>query len=579
MTATQVDMSTLLPFATRSGYGDDDEDSYLPRTRREQRMCQLLNAVRDKADWARKWRTEDIRAKWTAELRALAQQGNWTVGAILARRPEGSSWWSAGRLDEIPLGSMNDADFQAVLDELDIQAEHVATAAGPDNVFAQDDALDETVRSTLAELVADQLENVPAARMDWHPRSNNQVLDLVHPSLYPLVYGRTRILKEAMGDLDDWSQFLGQGKRLRKPAGIKSAASNLGYSSLAFTSTRFQWLPSVFHVAASGAVMIGSYINNLRPDVHGALYPLLARVFEAALPLLENAVSRIQAPVPLRIKPDPYRWYGNGPHWSDREAYNTWYQSRLPAIPDPPKHFDKHSALVPPFSLRDRSLKVITKLANIHLTVDNPKYPGGSWHIEGMLNESIIATAIYYWDVENITESKLQFRSGVSAPAYEQSDDRGIEYAYGLYNDGPLVQNRGFITARQGRLVAFPNLYQHQVAPFELADPTRPGHRKIIAFFLVDPISPLGQEVVTTAQVPPQQAEWIADAWAHDPTFPLTEKLPREVLDMVVERMEVSMTRKEAMALRLELMDERTDFVEQNDVSVFGGAQFSLCEH
>ncbi|KNE62389.1 hypothetical protein AMAG_07611 [Allomyces macrogynus ATCC 38327] len=579
MATTQVDMSTLLPFATRSEYSGDDGHLYLSRTRHEQRMCQLLNAVRDKPDWARKWRTEEIRAKWTVELRALAQQGNWTVGAILARRPEGARWWSAGRLDEIPLGPMGDANFQAVLNELDFQAEHVADAAGPDNVFAQDDAVDENVRATLAQLVADQLENVPAARLDWHPRSNNQVLDLVHPSLYPLVYGRTRILKSAMDKLDDWSQFLGQGEPLRKPAGVMHAASNLGYSSGAFTSDRFQWLPSVFHVAADGAVTIGSYINNLRPDMHGALYPLLARVFEAALPLLENVVSRIQAPVPLRIEPDPYSWYGEGPHWSDREARDAWYNTRMPAIPNPPERFDQHSAIVPPFSLRDRSLKVITKLANIQLSPANPKYPGGSWHIEGMLNESIIATAIYYWDVENITESKLQFRSGVQAPTYEQSDDRGIQYAYALYNNGPLVQNRGFITARQGRLVAFPNLYQHQVAPFELADPTRSGHRKIIAFFLVDPISPLGQEVVTTAQVPPQQAEWIADVWAQDPTFPLTEKLPREVLDMIVEKMDVTMTRKEAMALRLELMDERTDFVTQNDVSVFGGAQFSLCEH
>ncbi|KAJ3367866.1 hypothetical protein GGF31_007027 [Allomyces arbusculus] len=143
-------------------------------------------------------------------------------------------------------------------------------------------------------------------------------------------------------------------------------------------------------------------------------------------------------------------------------------------------------------------------------------------------------------------------------------------YNSSLYNNGLLVQNRGFITARQSRLVAFPNLYQRQVAPFELADPTRPGHRKIIAFFLIDPISPLGQEVVTTTQIPPLQAEWIADAWAQDLTFLLTEKLPREVLDMIVERMEGSMTRKEAMALRLKLMDKRTDFVEDNDVMWIG---------
>ncbi|KNE70967.1 hypothetical protein AMAG_15229 [Allomyces macrogynus ATCC 38327] len=443
MATKQTDVSKLLPFTSRTE-GDDGDIAYLPRTRREQRMCQLLNAVRDKPDWARKWRTDDIRTKWAAELCTLAQQDNWTVGVIPARKPEDETWWYEGHMDEVPLGPMSNADFQALLDELDFQAEHVVTAAGPDNVFARDDALDESVRMTLAQFVADQLENVPDSRKDWHPRSNNQVLDLVHPSLFPLVYGRTRILKNAMTYLDDWSRFLGQGEPLQKPDGIISAASTLQYWGHRFTSNRFQWLPSVFNVAADGTVTIGSYINNLRPDTYGALYPLLARVFEAALPLLESVVSRILAPALLRIEP-------------------------------------------------------------------------GS--------------------------------------------------------------NRGFITARQGRLVAFPNLYQHQVAPFELADPTRPGHRKIIAFFLIDPISPLGQEVVTTAQVPPQQAEWIADAWAQDPTFPLTEQLPREVLDMVVDRLEVPMTRKEAMALRLELMDERTDFVEDNDILVFGGAQFSLCEH
>ena len=36
-------------------------------------------------------------------------------------------------------------------------------------------------------------------------------------------------------------------------------------------------------------------------------------------------------------------------------------------------------------------------------------------------------------------------------------------------------------------LLAFPNVVQHRVSPFRLADPTRPGHRKLLALFLVDP--------------------------------------------------------------------------------------------
>jgi len=47
---------------------------------------------------------------------------------------------------------------------------------------------------------------------DWHPKSNGQVLDLVHPSLFPLVYGRSRILEDgAEMTLDNCLSFCGQG--------------------------------------------------------------------------------------------------------------------------------------------------------------------------------------------------------------------------------------------------------------------------------------------------------------------------------------------------------------------------------
>ena len=69
------------------------------------------------------------------------------------------------------------------------------------------------------------------------------------------------------------------------------------------------------------------------------------------------------------------------------------------------------------------NLKVIVKLANIELTPENPSYAGGSWHVEGGINEDIIATVLYYYDVENITESRLSFRTGFDDPNYEQGDD------------------------------------------------------------------------------------------------------------------------------------------------------------
>ena len=37
-------------------------------------------------------------------------------------------------------------------------------------------------------------------------------------------------------------------------------------------------------------------------------------------------------------------------------------------------------------SLRGRTLQIIVKLANIILTPDEPEYPGGKWHVEGVMS-------------------------------------------------------------------------------------------------------------------------------------------------------------------------------------------------
>lgn len=51
-----------------------------------------------------------------------------------------------------------------------------------------------------------------------------------------------------------------------------------------------------------------------------------------------------------------------------------------------------------------------------------------------MANERIVASGIYYYDCENITDSQLAFRIGVNfeGVGYEQSDSRGIMLTWGL---------------------------------------------------------------------------------------------------------------------------------------------------
>ncbi|KIO15829.1 hypothetical protein M407DRAFT_235401 [Tulasnella calospora MUT 4182] len=96
-----------------------------------------------------------------------------------------------------------------------------------------------------------------------------------------------------------------------------------------------------------------------------------------------------------------------------------------------------------------------------------------------MANERIVASGIYYYDSENITESQLAFRMAVTSfnLPYEQSDGKAIEKIWvaiepGLWcgQDHPKAMH------------CIPNDYQHQVSPFALVDPTKSGHGKIMSW-------------------------------------------------------------------------------------------------
>lgn len=67
-------------------------------------------------------------------------------------------------------------------------------------MFQCDGLVDAELLSSLRGAVA-VLENVPEKDKDWHPDSDQQVLDLVHPSLYCLVYGVSPKLPSPAADI------------------------------------------------------------------------------------------------------------------------------------------------------------------------------------------------------------------------------------------------------------------------------------------------------------------------------------------------------------------------------------------
>ncbi|WP_332909559.1 DUF4246 domain-containing protein [Nocardia yamanashiensis] len=476
------------------------------RTVREREMMRLSAGIRGKSRWFDKMHDAEIVAGWTREA---AEQG------------------------------LTDAQIRYVLAELAHYAELRDEADGievsaVDGVWQSDSLIGDGLRSRLREAVR-VLEEVPAEELDWHPGSDEQVLDLVHPSLFCLV--------RSVSPVDD---AVWQGPRER----------DARYAH----SEKFQWLPTDVEVGADGVAVFRSYVNNVDPVAHAELESVLPLLFARVRPLFENVLSDLRNPKPVRIKTNPWSWYDNAPdkpvepdeddedqdedaYDEYRQAYEEWWHHRRPVVPDAPEYTPP--AAVDRIDLRGR-LQVIVKLANIHLTPEKPEYLGGSWHVEGMLNESIVATAIYYWESENITDSHLSFRAAIDEPNYEQNDHPGISEVFGLSDEDPLNQFLGSVPTTPGRCLAFPNILQHRVGPFALADPTRPGHRKMLAFFLVDPAT----TITSTADVPPQQP------WSPTST----------------------MTLEQARTYREELMRERKFFIGAHNEELYE-REFSLCEH
>lgn len=451
------------------------------------------------------------------------------------------------------------------------------------------------------------VENIPDRLKDWHPGSNEQVLDLVHPSLFPLVYGLSRILPMTTIGLKDCVRSCGDGETIPSQSEDEVNLSRARHipewewdSHVRLWSLRFQWLPCEVAFTGHEDVKITSYINNLHPVHHENVYGVIEKIIAKAVPLWSQIlgsfeyrkgkgrimpVDMIEYEYPLgEVYP---RQEGETSDDEDFwERSNQWIRANRILIKPDARIFSTPTQPSKPFDLREKfaqkGLQVIVKLANIHLTPSSPKYPGGSWHIEGQLNEHICASALYYYDEVNITPSHLAFRQSCCGDdlmdvGYEQEDHEGLEYLWDIEQNGPTIQDLGTVLTREGRLLAWPNVLQHQVQPFELQDESKPGHRKILALFLVDPF----QHIISTANVPPQRKDW----WTEEvmktiaPSKGKFAELPPELMQNVLNGVDgFPISLEKAKDIRTELMGERSVFVQNVDRKMHSN-QFNFCEH
>uniref|UniRef100_A0A914DFT8 Uncharacterized protein n=1 Tax=Acrobeloides nanus TaxID=290746 RepID=A0A914DFT8_9BILA len=334
-----------------------------PLTLKELKLLSLEAAIRLKKDWTTKIFDESIIAKWKIEYNSQQDE------------------------------TIDDSYFDYAIAECRYQAESSSGGilmSPVDGVFQSDTIVTQDILGDLLECVT-ALENRPFK--DWHPGSNEQVLDLVHPSLYPYVYGVSRQLpKQANNKKLTWNELFGRGEtQFFQGGGSDNESKN------------FQWLPSEFVIdSVTGAVQIDSYINNLHPEEHESLYATLEKIFSKFVPMFEILLTRLVNPIELRLGLPEYEWVDSDEEGSGEDEE---YDDGDEDVEHTRRFIDlKPGDFKPPnlpknvFSLKGKRLQVIVKLSNIHLTPEKPRYPGGVWHVEGMLNERIVASGIYCLD-------------------------------------------------------------------------------------------------------------------------------------------------------------------------------------
>lgn len=350
------------------------------------------------------------------------------------------------------------------------------------------------------------------------------VLELVDPCLYPIDFLDTRILRRGKVPLQGCSSIICEGD------------DNAYWEREILHGGPIIWAPYQYLPSDISWVdnkpKITTYINNLHPEYHSDLYKVFEEVIDATVPLWEECLFRRRDVFSPRIdlcsEGDKDFYIPEGVQYSPPDEninvgdeietyrntilYQDWFDDhKILRWPEPRANCPRQRRPDSKPNLKKdfpSGVQIIFKLTNIHLTPEKPVYSGKGWLVEGALNDRIVATALYYYEDENIMDSKVSFRQALDSESIRiippSNQYESLERYLGVMSDEEPFQKLGDVLTPEGRLLAFPNVFQHKMKPLELRDPTKPGYQKILTMFLVEPSLP----VLSTAVVPPQQRDW-----------------------------------------------------------------------
>lgn len=262
----------------------------------------------------------------------------------------------------------------------------------------------------------------------YYPNAMNRQRDLLSVALYPLVYGKSRILPDRVIRLDEALSYAGQGEVIPVPKESGITREDIAWRVLSRAdiqvrpySRYHQLLPADWKLGDDGRWHIETYINNLHPVKHKNIYGLIEDAFNCLVPQWDATTTPLKDMLHSRARIEyrkaEYRPVSDevncqAPQIQPREAQSEfdarleeWRMKNCRAIqPDvgkflpwavPPRLMSKlpedltstvrvEQAVDLKRDYKNRGLQVVTRILGVDLSPEDPYYET-DWHVEGQM--------------------------------------------------------------------------------------------------------------------------------------------------------------------------------------------------
>ena len=262
---------------------------------REVAMLILMDRLTDKPDWHEKIFNRTIVEEWKEEALSQPEQPLWDkiIACKNIVKP---------KFQRI----LTERAFDYCIDELKAKAAHfkqtglVLTMNSNQNMMVKSDtAVSGELRREL-QAAFEKLSRDQAADPDYNPDTAYIVQDMVHPSMYPFVYGKSIFIQdEVVGVQDAIEKWAGKGEVSKdspyaEPEQDPDATrgqDNLQHVQDRYWSKKYQWLPANLAFNDDGTVRFTSYINNLHPKRYPEIYRAIEKLIDVVIPAWELVLS------------------------------------------------------------------------------------------------------------------------------------------------------------------------------------------------------------------------------------------------------------------------------------------------